>query len=40
MYETLKRLYLKGSLSESGLKRAVSKGWITSEQEKEILSVA
>lgn len=37
MFETLKRLYLQGELSKSGLNRAVSKRWITEEQKNQIL---
>ena len=36
MFERLKRLYLAGSLTDSGLANAVTRGWITSEQEAEI----
>lgn len=32
MYETLKRLYDSGRLSEDGLQDAVRKGWITEKQ--------
>lgn len=32
MFNTLKRLYLVGSLLESGLDNAIKKGWITEEQ--------
>lgn len=38
MYETLKRLYLKGELSREGLDKAVKKGWITANQKERILS--
>lgn len=37
MYETLKRLYDSGRLSEDGLQDAVRKGWITEIQMQEIL---
>lgn len=36
MFETLKRLYTEGKLSEEGLNNAVEKGWITEEQKLEI----
>ena len=39
MFETLKRLYLKGDLSNARLNRAVQKGWITEEQKNQILSI-
>lgn len=32
MYERLKRLYRNGEINESGLEKAVKKGWITKEQ--------
>ena len=35
MYERLKRLYVTGKLSDTGLANAVIKGWITDEQRKE-----
>ena len=40
MFETLMRLYDggNGKLTESGLEKAVLKGWITEEQENEILA--
>lgn len=37
MYNTLKRLYQSGKLDEAGLENAVTKGWITEEQKKEIM---
>ncbi len=36
MFERLKGLYLSGKLTDVGLNRAVSKGWITLEQAEEI----
>lgn len=41
MFETLKRLYGNGNgpLDEKGLNNAVSKSWITEEQEREILGL-
>lgn len=38
MYNTLKRLYQAGKLDEAGLESAVTKGWITEEQKKEIMA--
>lgn len=32
MYERLKRLYLSGDLSDTGLNNAVAKKWITAAQ--------
>lgn len=40
MFETLKRLYAEGKLTEQGLGNAVAKGWITEEQRQEILALA
>ena len=37
MYERLKRLYRNGEITESGLEKAVTKGWITKEQMDEII---
>ena len=37
MYERLKRLYRNGEINESGLEKAVQKGWITKEQMDEII---
>lgn len=37
MYETLKRLYDSGRLSEEGLRDAVRKGWITETQMVQIM---
>lgn len=36
MYLTIKKLYLEGRLTESGLNNAVSRGWITAEERTEI----
>lgn len=36
MYQTLKRLYLAGRLSDAGLNNAVKRGVITQEQADEI----
>ncbi|WMJ90614.1 XkdX family protein [Anaerocolumna sp. MB42-C2] len=36
MYNTLLRLYTSDKLSEQGLAKAVSNGWITPKQYKEI----
>ena len=38
MYETLKRLYDEGKLTEKGIRNAVKRGWITQEQAEEILA--
>lgn len=40
MYETLLRLAKEGRLNKKMLDRAVKKGWITKEQEEEILNIA
>lgn len=37
MYETIKRLYQAGRLTENGLSAAVEKGWITQTQAQEIV---
>lgn len=37
MFETVKRLFLSGKLSEKGLHAAVSRGWISPEQENLLL---
>lgn len=39
MYDTLKRLYGKQQLDETGLRKAVSLNWITSEQFTEISEI-
>ena len=36
MYERVKRLYLSGRLSDTGLDNAVEKGWITDGQKTDI----
>ncbi len=36
MYDTLRRLYLAGSLTDAGLQNAVTKGWITQAQADQI----
>lgn len=38
MYETLRRLYLEGRLSDTGLQNAVEKGWITTDERERILN--
>ena len=38
MYESIKRLYEAGRLSEAGVKAAAAKGWITPQQAAEIMS--
>ena len=40
MYETLLGLAKEGKLNKSMLDRAVKKGWISKEQEEEILRIA
>lgn len=37
MFENIKRLFLEGKLSETGVKNAVEKKLITKEQSEEIL---
>ena len=37
MFETLLRLYKAGKISESGLEKAVEKGWISKEQKNIII---
>lgn len=39
MYKTLKRLYDEGRLTVQGLRNAVTKGWITEEDMKEIMGI-
>ena len=36
MYERLKRLYDDGEITKTGLRKAVEKRWITSDEFKEI----
>lgn len=38
MYERLKRLYQEGRASETMLKNAVKRGWITDEEIQEIIA--
>ncbi len=38
MYATVKRLYHEGKIDESGLDNAISRGWITSEEKKKIMT--
>lgn len=40
MFMRLKSLYLNGKLTDSGLEKAVQKGWITAEQAEEIKNLA
>jgi hypothetical protein len=40
MYNTLKRLYLDGRLTDAQLNNAVSKGWITAAQAEAIREAA
>lgn len=37
MFNRLKKLYASGKLSENGLSNAVTKGWITEDQKKQII---
>lgn len=37
MFETIKRLYEEGKMSDQQLNNAVAKCWITEEQKQEIL---
>lgn len=39
MFETLKRLWNEGKLTEEKLNNAVIKGWITEEQKQEIIII-
>jgi hypothetical protein len=39
MFETLKRLWLEGKLTEIKLNNAVLKGYITAEQKADIMSL-
>lgn len=38
MYERLYRLYKAGKITETGLRAAVTKGWITEEEYEQIIS--
>ena len=38
MYETLRRLYRAGRLTEAQLDTAVTRGWITAEQRDQIIA--
>lgn len=40
MYDTIKRLYESGKMSEAGVRAAVEKGWLTREQYAEITGEA
>lgn len=40
MFKRLKNLYLNGKLTDSGIEKAVQKGWITAEQAEEIKNLA
>lgn len=39
MFETVKRLYLEGKLTDSGVKKAVKKGMITQKECDKILNL-
>ncbi|MDT8719707.1 XkdX family protein [Clostridium sp. 19966] len=38
MFETLKRLYLEGKLTDEKLSNAVIKSWITEEEKQQIIN--
>ncbi len=40
MFDRLKRLYDAGRLSDDGLAAAVTRGWITEDQQQEITGAA
>lgn len=40
MFDTIKRLYAAGRLTEDGVQKAVKRGWITAKQAAEITGVA
>ncbi len=40
MYESVRRLYLEGRISEAGLNNAVTRGWITPEEKTTIMQEA
>ena len=40
MFDTIKRLYAAGRLTEDGVQKAVKRGWITAAQYKEIVGEA
>lgn len=40
MFETIKRLYESGKMSEAGVRAAVEKGWLTAAQYQEITGEA
>lgn len=37
MFETIRRLFQEGKLTEAGVEAAAMKGWITPEQAREIV---
>lgn len=37
MFETIRRLYQSGKLTEAGVQAAAEKGWITQEQVRQIV---
>ena len=37
MFERLKKLFIEGKLTKAAIQNAVTKGWLTEEQAKEIL---
>jgi len=40
MFYTLKRLFAQGKIDEQCLSNAVTKGWITEEEKREIIGTA
>jgi hypothetical protein len=38
MYSILKKMYVAGKLTETGLDNAIAKGWITEVEKEEILA--
>lgn len=39
MFETLKRLYLEGSIDNEKLQKAITLNWISEEQKQEIIKL-
>lgn len=37
MYSILKKMYIAGKITETGLKNAMTKGWITETEKEEIM---
>jgi len=38
MYSILKKMYVAGKLTETGLDNAITKGWITETEKEEIMN--